>query len=247
MKKIIDRKSFIKQLVFDATFLALIVVFAFVPYLGYITIGPLAFTTLHIFIVLGAALFGWKRGLLYGLFFGVTSLLVGLQYPGTLNYLCLNPLISILPRVLFGLISGLIFDFIRKFASQKLFNILLFPLSGVFTLLHTILYFVCFYLFGYLDVFNITHLLGLQDLISLLGQYGGLLAFITTFMSIGCLCEIGACIVIVPLIYIPLNKYLRVGKVNDTKYVFTTKFNVICVSLITIIALISVIIFSIIL
>ena len=40
MKKIKE----IKTIAFDAMFLALIFVFAYVPYLGYITIGPLAFT-----------------------------------------------------------------------------------------------------------------------------------------------------------------------------------------------------------
>ena len=86
MKKIKE----IKTIAFDAMFLALIFVFAYVPYLGYITIGPLAFTTMHVLVLLGAILFGAKRGALYGFFFGVSSLLVALQYPGTLNYFCLN-------------------------------------------------------------------------------------------------------------------------------------------------------------
>ena len=93
MKKIKE----IKTIAFDAIFLALIFVFAYVPYLGYITIGPLAFTTMHVLVLLGAILFGAKRGALYGFFFGVSSLLVALQYPGTLNYFCLNPFISIVP------------------------------------------------------------------------------------------------------------------------------------------------------
>lgn len=241
------KKTTIKSLTFDALFLALIFVFAFVPYLGYITIGPLAFTTMHILIILGAALFGAKRGALYGFFFGLTSFIVAFQYPGTLNYMCINPFISILPRVLFGFISGLVFDFIKKFASQKVFNGLLFPLCGIFTLLHTILYFVCFYIFGYLDVTHICQLLGMDSLIDYLRQYqGGLLGFIAAYMTIGCLCEIGAAIVIVPLVYIPVSKFYKIGAVNSTKFEFNQKSNVFYVSLITLIALISVIIFSVI-
>ena len=114
MKKIKE----IKTIAFDAMFLALIFVFAYVPYLGYITIGPLAFTTMHVLVLLGAILFGAKRGALYGFFFGVSSLLVALQYTGTLNYFCLNPFISIVPRVLFGLIAGLVFDALKKNCTQ---------------------------------------------------------------------------------------------------------------------------------
>ena len=98
------------HIAFDALFLALFAILSYVPYIGYITIGPISFTTMHILVLVGAMLFGKKKGALFGLFMGVFSLLVSLQYPGTVNYLFLNPFVSILPRVLFGLISGVIFD-----------------------------------------------------------------------------------------------------------------------------------------
>ncbi len=218
----------IKNIAFDAMFLALIFVFAYVPYLGYITIGPLAFTTMHILVLLGAIFFGAKRGALYGFFFGVSSLLVALQYPGTLNYFCLNPFISIVPRVLFGLIAGLVFDALRKNCTQKVFNIVSIPLCGVFTLLHTILYFVFFYVFGVRDVFGITTLLGVGDLITSMNEsYGSLLGFIGSFMSLGCVCEIAAAIVIIGAIYLPVSKYLGLGKVlTDEDKVKSKKGNV---------------------
>lgn len=237
----------IKQLVFDALFLALIFVFSYTPYLGYITVGPLSFTTIHILVLIGAILFGYKRGALYGLFFGISSLVVALQYPGTLNYFSLNPFISILPRVLFGLISGAIFDLLRKTVSKKVFITLIFPLSGIFTLLHTILFFVAFYIFGVKDVFGITTALGLGSLVETLnGTYGGLMAFIGAYMSIGCVCEILGAALIVPSVYLAVNKKFKIGEVvtDQENKKYSLKFNLFTTLLIVVFAIISVIIVS---
>ena len=243
MKKIKE----IKTIAFDAMFLALIFVFAYVPYLGYITIGPLAFTTMHVLVLLGAILFGAKRGALYGFFFGVSSLLVALQYPGTLNYFCLNPFISIVPRVLFGLIAGLVFDALKKHCTQKTFNIVSIPLCGVFTLLHTVLYFTFFYVFGVRDVFGITSLLGVADLIeSMNSTYGSLLGFIGSYMSIGCVCEIAVAIVLIGAIYPPVSKFLGLGRVKTIEEREVKKGNIAfnTTLVITLFALLCVIILS---
>ena len=243
MKKIKE----IKTIAFDAMFLALIFVFAYVPYLGYITIGPLAFTTMHVLVLLGAILFGAKRGALYGFFFGVSSLLVALQYPGTLNYFCLNPFISIVPRVLFGLIAGLVFDALKKNCTQKTFNIVSIPLCGVFTLLHTVLYFTFFYVFGVRDVFGITSLLGVADLIeSMNSTYGSLLGFIGSYMSIGCVCEIAVAIVLIGAIYLPVSKFLGLGRVKtiEEREVKTGNIAFNTTLVITLFALLCVIILS---
>jgi len=235
----------IQQIVYDALFLALFFVFAYVPYLGYINIGTLAFTTMHILVIIGALLFGKRRGILYGFFFGITSLVIAINYPGTLNYFCLNPFISILPRVLFGLISGLLFDFLRTHCSQKKFNILIIFSSGLLTLVHTILYFVCFYIFGILDIFKISSLLGLSDLIDLLfNQYGGFISFILSTMSIGSICEIVAAMVICSAIYIPLNKFFKIGSANKIEIKFNQNKIVLITFIIFICLLLSVIIFS---
>lgn len=133
------RNKRIRSLVFDAMFLAIIVVMTFVPYLGYITVGVISFTLVHIPVLIGAALFGWKRGLIYGIFFGVASLLKALSYPGTIDFLFVNPLISVLPRALFGLGAGLLFSLIRKmpkFYQKSLFI----PLASfALTVFHTFL------------------------------------------------------------------------------------------------------------
>ena len=39
----------------DAMFLALIALFSYVPYLGYINIGPISFTTIHLLVLVVAS------------------------------------------------------------------------------------------------------------------------------------------------------------------------------------------------
>lgn len=239
------KKELIKSLGFDALFLALIFTFAFVPSLGYINIGTLGFTTIHILVILGAALFGTKKGTLYGLFFGISSLLAALQYPGTLNYLCLNPFISIAPRVLFGFVSGLVFDLLRKVCKQKTFNALIVPSGIVLTLLHTTLYFIFLYIFGYKDFLGITSLMGLNGLLDLLGQYDGFMAFIITGMGLGCLVEQAAAGILVAAIYIPLNKFFKIGKVvNKNEIKVKKNHNFLYVTIITLLSLLSVILIA---
>ena len=176
-----NRKS-IFHIAFDAMFLALFVVFSYIPYIGYINIGPIAFTTMHILVLIGALLFGKWKGALFGLFMGVLSLLVSLQYPGTINYLFLNPFVSVLPRVIFGFVSGLIFDILRK--------------KSTFAV-------------GYLDIFYISHLMGLEEIIvsfeNLFSSFGN---FVVAFIAPGSVCEVAAAIMLAPTIMSVLYKFV---------------------------------------
>ncbi len=238
----------VKQIGFDALFLALFFIFAYVPNLGYISIFGLSFTTMHVLVLLGAILFGWKRGALYGLFFGLTSLLIGLTHPGTLDYFSLNPFISILPRVAFGLISGLVFDGLRHICSQKTFNILAFPVSGGLTLLHTILYFICFYFFGLQDVMGFSrNVLGLGSLIdSFANSYGSFLIFISSFMAIGSTVEIAGAAILIPSLYMAINAKFNIGKVVilEKRQEFHEGMAPLATLIITIVSLVGVIIIS---
>lgn len=127
------------RIVFDAMFLAIIAVMTFVPYVGYIQIGLISFTLIHLPVLIGAALFGWKRGLMYGIFFGLGSLIKATTYPGTIDFLFVNPLISVLPRAVFGLVAGLAFSLARKLPKIYLKGGFIAVLSFLLTALHTFL------------------------------------------------------------------------------------------------------------
>lgn len=182
-------------------FLALIVAFSYIPNLGYITIGPISFTTIHVIVLIGSMIFGKWKGLLFGTFFGVFSLLIGLQHPGTINYLFLNPFVSVLPRALFGFLSGCAFDFFRKRLEVKNFLLISAPIAAILTIFHTFLTLICLYVFGYLDIFKISQAMGMMDIIeaneSAFGSFGN---FILAFIAPGAVCESAAAAVITPSI-----------------------------------------------
>lgn len=201
------KNKFIMSMTVDAMFLALIAILSFVPYIGYITIGPISFTIIHIIVLIGALLFGTGKGTLYGLFFGLFSLFKALTFPGTLDYLFVNPFVSVLPRVLFGLVSGLVFDCIRKRTTFKNYLLICAPLAVLLTFVHTFLTLTCLYVFGYLDIFQISKFLGISDLIEQANNaFGNFWNFLLACIAPGTVCEIAAGAIISPLLFAALYK-----------------------------------------
>jgi len=194
-------RKIIFEIVIAAMFIALLAIFSYVPYVGFITIGPISFTTIHIIVLIGAMLLGWKHGLIYGFFFGLFSFLQALSTAGTANYLFVNPFVSILPRVIFGFVSGLTFDFLRKRTNGAQFIGIIAISAGLLTLFHTIITLLCLYIFGILDIFKISQFLGLSEVLNNLRDAGfdNFGIFIFGFVSFGCVAEIMAAALIVPI------------------------------------------------
>jgi uncharacterized membrane protein len=97
-------KDNIRDLTLASVFTAIILVMTFVPQLGYITIGAAALTLIHIPVLIGVFLLPKKYSLVLALFFGLGSLLRALIAPtGPLDPAFVNPLVSVLPRLLFAL------------------------------------------------------------------------------------------------------------------------------------------------
>lgn len=216
-----ENRKIIKQIAIDALFIALLVIFTFVPYVGFIQIGPISFTTIHILVLIGAAFYGIKRGTLYGFIFGLLSLIKALQFPTTVDYLFVNPFISILPRVIFGLVSGVIFDLLRKKASFKVFAITLPFICTILTFFHSVVTLSSLYVFGIKNVFNISSWLGLGNLIEeLLSIYPTFTGFILANVTLGALFEAVSAAIIVPPIYLIVNKIYHINcfeKNNENK------------------------------
>ena len=76
--------------------------------LGYIPIGIASITTMHIPTILGAVLEGPYVGTLVGLIFGVTSFL------RATSPLFADPRVAILPRLLIGIVSYLVYKITHK-------------------------------------------------------------------------------------------------------------------------------------
>lgn len=95
---------------------ALIIVMTFVPFLGYISYGGLSITLIHIPVIIGACVLGAKGGSILGTVWGVSCIIKAIMAPPSPleGIIFRNPLVALVPRILAGLIAGLIFSLIAK-------------------------------------------------------------------------------------------------------------------------------------
>lgn len=98
----------------------IIVFLSAVPGLGFIPVGPIQATILHVPVVIVAIVEGPIVGGILGLVFGIVSLLNALLRPQPFSFLFLNPIVAILPRILIGVLTGLLFNALRKTSLNKL-------------------------------------------------------------------------------------------------------------------------------
>lgn len=122
-----SKKTDVKLLAQMALLTALMLVLAFTP-LGYIPLGFMNATTMHIPVILGACLLGPKMGGVLGGVFGVTSVIRATLTPNITSFVftpfySFNPefhgswvslIVAIVPRVLIGVISGYAFLALMK-------------------------------------------------------------------------------------------------------------------------------------
>ncbi|MBQ9237700.1 MAG: ECF transporter S component [Treponema sp.] len=96
-----------KRLALISAFSALVVVLG-ATRLGFISLSPtVSLTIIHIPVILAAFLAGVPGGLVTGAAFGIFSLIQAAMSPaGALGLFFVNPLVSIVPRMLFGAAAG---------------------------------------------------------------------------------------------------------------------------------------------
>lgn len=184
------KNKVIFQMTLSAIIIAIIVVMSYVPYVGYISIGGVSITTIHIFVLLVALLFGWKQGLIAGITFGLFSLFIGLTRPSSpVDFAFVNPLISVLPRATFGFLSGLIFDLVKKIKPLHVRSILYVVTSIIMTMFHTAFVLLMLWAFKSTLVFN-----------------DNFMAVLTVIISINAIVEMSSAGIVVPLLAWPLSK-----------------------------------------
>ena len=89
-----------------AMFCAMIAALTFIPYTGYIVYGLLSITTIHVVVILGAVLLGPSRGAVLGLVWGLTCWAYAFMQGTADAAIFLNPMISVVPRILVGFAAG---------------------------------------------------------------------------------------------------------------------------------------------
>ena len=129
------------QMVQTAILAAILIVMAFTP-LGYFNLGPVSITFLMIPVVIGAIVVGPAAGAFLGLVFGITSFITAFSSPLGIVMLNVNVfytlIVLLVPRVLMGLLVGLIFRAIAKIDKTKIVSFVIAALSGA--LINTILF-----------------------------------------------------------------------------------------------------------
>ena len=87
--------------------------------LGFIPIGPTRATTMHIPVIIAAIMEGPVVGGLVGLIFGMFSMYQAVANPTPVSFVFLNPLVSIIPRVLIGIFSYYVYKFLNRIGNKK--------------------------------------------------------------------------------------------------------------------------------
>lgn len=127
-----------------ALFLAIEIILVVTP-LGYIPIGPLNATTMHIPVIIAGIVLGKKAGAELGFVFGLTSLTKATIQPGITSF-CFSPfvtigtmsgnykslLIAFVPRILLGYLAGFVFEIMKKNNRENL-GVVVGALTGAIT------------------------------------------------------------------------------------------------------------------
>ena len=144
-----SQKKRIQQLTLAAFFVAIEVIMAITP-IGYIPVGALSITTMHLPVVLAGVLIGPGFGAGIGFVFGMTSFLRATFQPGITSFVFtpfvqignmhgnfFSLLIAFGPRILLGWSSGMMYRIIvKKTKNQTLSAILS---ATINTMIHTLL------------------------------------------------------------------------------------------------------------
>lgn len=128
MKEVKNTSDLVKM----ALFVAIIILLSVTP-LGYIHLGVINATTIQIPVIIGAILFGWKKGAFLGGVFGITSMIKNTVQPNATSFV-FSPfvpvfgkdkgslfaiVVCIVSRVMIGVVAGLLFKALSKTKLSK--------------------------------------------------------------------------------------------------------------------------------
>lgn len=131
-----------RSLVEMALFVAIIIVLSITP-LGYIPLGFMNATTIHIPVIIAGIVFGWKKGAFCGFVFGITSFLNASFKSASVTAFLFTPLkpfgnawslvIVFVPRILIGVVAFFAFKALFKVTKVKSLSMFLAGVVGSMT------------------------------------------------------------------------------------------------------------------
>ena len=141
-----NRRQSIQRITRLGILMGLIILMTFIPNIGYIQTGLFSITTIHIPVLIGAALMGPIGGLVLGLTWGLTSYFYALTLGTIEAMIFLNPMVSIVPRVLVGLIVSYTTMALDKVNMKEVLKYGL--VAGIGTLSNTVLVLSSIFIFA---------------------------------------------------------------------------------------------------
>lgn len=182
-------------------FAAIIILQNYVPMIGYLPVGPLNITTIHITVIIAAVVLGPVDGALVGGIWGIVDWIRALTVTSSAlgNIVMVNPLISILSRILIGLIAGWLFSRLARNKDKLTLPLIISGIAGSLT--NTVL------VLGGIALFfgngsTILHAINFQ----------ALTPYILLVAGTNGIPEAIAAAILVPLISAPLLKYTKLGR-----------------------------------
>lgn len=126
---------------------AILLIQTSIPFLGYIPIGPLSLTIIQITVIIAAIVLGPLDGAIIGGVWGLITFIRAFTSPTSpiAPIVFTNPLISVLPRILIGVVAAIVF---HKLLKGKLNDTAAMSIAGILgSLTNTILVLGLIYLF----------------------------------------------------------------------------------------------------
>lgn len=149
------------RLVLTAFFLAILLLFSFVPFLGFIPLGPINATTMHIPVIIASIILGPKIGGFLGGCFGLISMIRSTIIVTPMSFVFspfiapigaehgspLALLVAFVPRILIGIVPYFVFRGLSRFLKEKYQPVTLFLAGLIGGLTNTILVMNAIYFF----------------------------------------------------------------------------------------------------
>lgn len=126
-------RSKTRRLAIAGMMIAITLIMSYTP-LGIIPLQPVSATITHVPTIVLAVLEGPVLGAVSGLAFGLVSLFKALTAPaGVLDPYFVNPLVSVLPRILIGLITGWAYKGLKQVVRKEGVSVAVSAVVGSFT------------------------------------------------------------------------------------------------------------------
>ncbi|WP_283588557.1 ECF transporter S component [Limosilactobacillus viscerum] len=141
------RRQQIRRNTIRSIFIAIIILQDFVPFLGNIPLGPLSITTMHVTVIVAAVVLGPVDGAIIGGTWGLLTWVRAFVAPSSpiAPLVMVNPLVSVVPRILIGVVAGYLYRWISRWTQRKKLAMTIAGIAGSLT--NTVLVLGFIYLF----------------------------------------------------------------------------------------------------